>query len=758
MSAQRPADQPIHAAVAELATILYGEGPTGRPLDDFGPIYATAVQLVRDAFSDAARDLLRGLPGDDPQAAAHRAWAGIRDMTGTATNFRPLALLLDQAAHSHPGPLPRTFPELLAAIARAPAPQAVKALLLRLADDPPPLSRADWLRLTDLLVTQVGLDAAWVAEWRQAVVAAPPRPAPAPAPRAAPVTPRPEHLALAHHRAPPPPPDDGPRRWRILDEDAIDALRPPTWLVKGIIPAAEVTVIAGPGDAGKTFVMVDIVNRVARHYPVIYVAGEDAAGIRVRKRAWELHHRARRTGNFRLMDEALPLADPLAVESFIAAAAPIQPRLIVIDTLSQSIAGADENSSAVMSAVLANAQRIARALGAAVVLIHHYTKDGSTYRGSSVLKNNTYGFLEVERDSDDLVRLECNRIKNAPPFAARYFRLVEAATDIAGDEDAPTVSCVIMPARKVVRGAGDLSKVEVKILELLLSATDADGGMVTTALQQELGLKGRSFYGPLAHLRKHGYIVKEGDKRTSPLIVTEWGRAQLGRHSGHPDHQPSAASTEEEVTFEVNPKLLPLLPGSSAGGSNAEASWEETPHGDAGPTRAVAVAPTVASAAGAEQDDIHAVASSYSHVTSTVDGSNGLAPHVASSHSRSLDSGSGGSNGGEPGRRWGEDEDLWLNNAESRAETGVSAAAVASGSSAGATPGADSPGAEAPAQDDAWTPAASPLGLPPQVWHEACAAWMLSDDDHLRALAEAHGMTFDLLASAVSCAVDEPAA
>jgi len=72
----------LRAAVAELAAILYGDGPTAESLDTLGPIYSSAVAAVRAAFDDARDDLLHGFSGVLPQDAA-------RYVSGVAGSHSP---------------------------------------------------------------------------------------------------------------------------------------------------------------------------------------------------------------------------------------------------------------------------------------------------------------------------------------------------------------------------------------------------------------------------------------------------------------------------------------------------------------------------------------------------------------------------------------------------------------------------------------------------------------------------------------------
>ncbi len=358
-----------------------------------------------------------------------------------------------------------------------------------------------------------------------------------------------------------------PPQRRYLLEDEIDRLRPPTMLIKDVVPAGEVTMVIGPGDAGKTFLVVDMAKRVAQHYPVMYVAAEDASGIRIRKRAWELFYKLPRNGNFLMWDGVLPLWEILEVDAFIEEVRGLGLRMIVVDTLSQSIAGADENSSKDMTIVMDRCQRIAHETGAAVLVIHHTTKGGETYRGSSALKNNTYAFLEISRD-DELIKFECGRIKNTRSFPARFFKLVDIETDIPDTEGKPLTSCVLLPADRVIR-SDQLSPNELKMLEALALMTDAQGGAQTSELERTTGLSGNTFYRPLKRLRSLGLAEKDGKR--APLTITQEGRDRLATETANPEfHGANPYSSNSTPVFEVNTKLDSKLP--NCHGSNLDGS------------------------------------------------------------------------------------------------------------------------------------------------------------------------------------------
>jgi hypothetical protein len=116
--------------------------------------------------------------------------------------------------------------------------------------------------------------------------------------------------------------------------------------------------------------------------------------------------------------------------------------VIVIDTLAQVTAGANENSSEDMGKALAACRSLHEATGAVVVVVHHAGKDASRgARGWSGLKGAADAELEVTRDGD-LRRARVSKQKDGTDGDVLAFRLrtVELGRDEDGD---PITSCVV---------------------------------------------------------------------------------------------------------------------------------------------------------------------------------------------------------------------------------------------------------------------------------------------------------------------------
>ena len=211
-------------------------------------------------------------------------------------------------------------------------------------------------------------------------------------------------------------PSQPTQRWRFLSIDELEALPPPRWLVPGVLVEGSLAAIYGAPESGKSFLAVDMSMAVAggldwhgrpvERGGVLYIAAEGAPGLGKRVRAWKIEHGAQgQQFEFHLMRDDLNLAAEKdgGVRAFAQAVTdelgPL--RLIVIDTLNQTAAGADENSAKDMGRYIASMKRLRDATGAAVVVVHHSGKDVSKgMRGSTALLGAMDTTVEVDRDKD----------------------------------------------------------------------------------------------------------------------------------------------------------------------------------------------------------------------------------------------------------------------------------------------------------------------------------------------------------------------
>lgn len=164
--------------------------------------------------------------------------------------------------------------------------------------------------------------------------------------------------------------------------------KPISWAIKHILPAGGLAMIYGPSGSGKSFFALDITASISRGVPwcgkkvkqgkITYIAAERVSGFRSRINAYCEYHNIK-TDDFllRIIAETPDLTkdnDKALIASIIDDGGA---DVVVIDTLAQVSAGANENSAEDMSMVLKRCQNIQRETGALVLLIHHSGKDSS---------------------------------------------------------------------------------------------------------------------------------------------------------------------------------------------------------------------------------------------------------------------------------------------------------------------------------------------------------------------------------------------
>ena len=211
-----------------------------------------------------------------------------------------------------------------------------------------------------------------------------------------------------------------PSRFRPLGWAAIQAMKPPTWMLAGTLAETTLAMVYGPWGTYKSFVAVDVSLSVAlgrpwaghaalRPYNVVYAAGEGVHGLKLRTHAWAQHNGVDRVDNFHLVP-AMPLfgqADDL--KDFAAALEPLKPELIVVDTVAHAMAGLDENSAKDAGIFVARCIELRNAFNATVLLIHHSGKDeGKGTRGSTAFPGAVDTLFRVSkpRDREALVTME----------------------------------------------------------------------------------------------------------------------------------------------------------------------------------------------------------------------------------------------------------------------------------------------------------------------------------------------------------------
>ena len=252
-------------------------------------------------------------------------------------------------------------------------------------------------------------------------------------------------------------PEPKASRFTVLSAQDFASTPPPRWLIKHILPEAELVVLYGAPGSGKSFIALDAAMAIARGVPwrgrktkpgrVVYLAAEGAGGFRNRMAAYaQVNHLDLSTVPFGIISAAPNMLDgPQAKDVVRAIVASGGASVVVVDTFAQVMPGGDENGGKDVGLALAHCKRIHAATGAVVILIHHSGKDATKgARGWSGLKGAADAELEVLRTPGGRM-LRISKQKDGEDSLQWGFGL--EVVNIGMDEDGEVItSCVVVDA------------------------------------------------------------------------------------------------------------------------------------------------------------------------------------------------------------------------------------------------------------------------------------------------------------------------
>lgn len=209
----------------------------------------------------------------------------------------------------------------------------------------------------------------------------------------------------------------------FLDLDGVAALPPPSWLIDGWIQRDSLCWIIGKPNDGKSFVVLDMVMCVASGKDwhgfkveaggVGFIAAEGVSGMGQRATAWMKTHGAELgKPNIRFLPRPVQAADVAAWDKLIIAVARMGLKVVVLDTQARVTVGLNENDPKDMSLFVEQAERLRRATGATVILVHHTPKNGTSARGHSSLNGAASTELLVSRNAT-MVTVSMTKQKDA---------------------------------------------------------------------------------------------------------------------------------------------------------------------------------------------------------------------------------------------------------------------------------------------------------------------------------------------------------
>jgi hypothetical protein len=226
------------------------------------------------------------------------------------------------------------------------------------------------------------------------------------------------------------------------------------YLIKGLIDLGTLVEVYGPSQSYKSFIMLDAGLHVAfgrswcgrrvRQCGVLYVSAEGGGSITNRLDAWARHHEVDLAQvPFAVVTEPTNLLEEAGTNQLIADASRVPNLgLIIIDTAARVMPGGKEDTEA-MSRLVAAADAIRLATGAAIIIIHHTGKEeGRGSRGSTVLPfASDTGLATSKDDATKIATLQHVRSRDSEGGDTFLFKL--DVEDLYTDDEGDTVRAAL---------------------------------------------------------------------------------------------------------------------------------------------------------------------------------------------------------------------------------------------------------------------------------------------------------------------------
>lgn len=284
--------------------------------------------------------------------------------------------------------------------------------------------------------------------------------------------------------------DDGESIFDLLDLDALENMPPPTWLVHEMIADHGLSVIYGDPGAGKSFIALDMALRLsmgldwhgigAKPCGVLYIAGEGARGLGKRVKGWRREHALEGVdAPFALLPVAVQILEATERAKLIRtidaakASAGFDIGLVVIDTVSRALAGADENGQEAMSAFVSACGEIQHHIGGAVIAVHHSGKDKERgMRGSTVLLGGCDASIKVTKDGET-VTIKTEKQKDAEQAEPIYMTMKKVEWGTGLEE----VQSTLIPRKREtpIKTADNLNDEQIRKIFNAVDAAWNDG-------------------------------------------------------------------------------------------------------------------------------------------------------------------------------------------------------------------------------------------------------------------------------------------
>ena len=233
----------------------------------------------------------------------------------------------------------------------------------------------------------------------------------------------------------------------------INAMPDPVWLIEGAIIEKSLGFVYGPPGCGKSFITLGLSRALASNQadwwgrtihktgPVVYISSEGIGDMKHRLAAW---HQASTGGSnddpFALIHQSINFMEEADVDRLLRTVQQVAskvgpPVLVVVDTVSRVLPGAEENLQKDMTIFVRACDRVREAFGTTVLGVHHTARTGNM-RGSTVLEGAGDFIFGIEREEGhETGVLTAKKIKAAEDGWKQTFRLRKTPTgDLKGTE------------------------------------------------------------------------------------------------------------------------------------------------------------------------------------------------------------------------------------------------------------------------------------------------------------------------------------
>lgn len=247
----------------------------------------------------------------------------------------------------------------------------------------------------------------------------------------------------------------------MLEPEEIIARPAPRFVVHGLLQFDSESWVIGPPGSKKSFVVLDMVARVARGEPwqgrrtnpadVVLIVAEGAGGIGKRLNAWESVNGSLAGQGVRILPRPVQAGDPGAWGVLVAAcgrlAATARERgrglVVVLDTQARVTVGLKENDATDMGVFVGAVSAIRAATGGCVISVHHTGRAGGDARGSSAIDGAQTTELKVSPGKTSLsAKLSVEKQKDIEEIDD--IRLGFEIVDIGVDEDGERLTSLVL--------------------------------------------------------------------------------------------------------------------------------------------------------------------------------------------------------------------------------------------------------------------------------------------------------------------------